>query len=119
MAEFDEKRQCSRTEFLTEVFISFGEDDIQVQADMLDISILGMFVETTKELQVGRECEIRIEIVGCNSKLLLDCIHGVVVRSSDTGVAIRFLSNMEWFVLFKIYSHYSKSGTVSLDAALT
>lgn len=118
MIEFDEKRQCSRTEFLTEVYISFGEDDVQVQADMLDISILGMFVETNHDIQLGRECDIRIEIVGCNSKLLLDLIHGVVVRVTEAGVAIRFTSNMEWFVLFKIYSHYSKSGIVSLDAVL-
>lgn len=118
MVEFDEKRQCSRTEFLTEVYISFGENEIQLQADMLDISILGMFVETHHDIKLGRECEIKIEIVGCNSKLLLDCIHGEVIRTTDTGVAIRFTSNMEWFVLFKIYSHYSKNGTVSLDAAL-
>lgn len=111
MLEFDEKRQCSRTNFLTEVYISFGEGD--VQADMLDISILGMFVETNADLQLGCECDIRIEIVGCNSKLLLDCIQGVVVRVTQAGVAIRFTSNMEWFVLFKIYSHYSKSGDMS------
>lgn len=118
MAEFDEKRQCSRTDFLTEVYISFGKDDVEIQADMLDISILGMFIETNQHIALGRECEIKIEIVGCNSKLLLDCMHGEVIRTSDTGVAIRFTSNMEWFVLFKIYSHYSKNGTVSLDAAL-
>lgn len=118
MTEFDEKRQCSRTDFITDVYISFGEDKVQVRADMLDISILGMFIETNFDIEVGRDCEIRIEIFGCNSKLLLDGIHGVVIRTADTGVAIRFTSNMEWFVLFKIYSHYSKSGTVSLDAAL-
>ena len=110
MAGFEEKRQCSRTEFLTEVFISFGKDEVQVQADMLDISITGMFVETNQYFQIGCECEIRVEIVGCNSKLLLDCIHGVVIRTNDTGVAIRFTSNIEWFVLFKIYSHYIKMG---------
>lgn len=105
----DERRQCTRTPFVTLVLISAGVENVEVEADLQDISISGMYVEMTQRLSLGTLCSIRILIKGKHSRLILDDIQGEVVREGEGGVAIRFISNMEWFVLFKIYTQYARN----------
>ncbi len=105
----DERRQCTRTPFLATVLISTDLEHLEIKADLRDISISGMYVELEQNISVGTVCSSRIIIEGKHSRLILDDIQGEVVREEEGGVAIRFASNMEWFVLFKIYTQFSKN----------
>jgi len=95
---------------MTTVLITTGLADLEVEADLQDISISGMYVELEQKLPFGTVCSIQILITGKHSRLILDDIQGEVVREEEGGVAIRFTSNMEWFVLFKIYTQYARNG---------
>ncbi|MBU0945659.1 MAG: PilZ domain-containing protein [Proteobacteria bacterium] len=107
--QFADRRQCTRTHFMTMALIRVELEDLEVQADLQDISITGMYVGLEKSLSPGTICSIQIFIKGKHSDLILDDIEGEVVREGEGGMAIRFTSNMEWFVLFTIYSQYARN----------
>lgn len=104
----NERRQCTRTTFLTTVLVNTGLEDLEVEADLQNISISGMYIELEQPVPLETVCSLQIIIEGKHSRLILDDIKGEVVRQEEGGVAIRFTSNMEWFVLFKIYTQYAK-----------
>lgn len=108
MGEKRERRMCTRTPFLTDVTLRSGDADTGVQADLVNISISGMYVRIEHLLPVGTACTMEIRVTGNHSRLLLEDIQGEVVRQDEHGIAIQFVSRMEWFVLFTIYTHYCR-----------
>mgnify|MGYP001545781045 CR=1 FL=1 len=118
MNNYNERRERDRTPFVTDVTLICEDGDVSVEAELQDISIIGMFIRTDRELRAGTTCEIIISISAKNSRLILEDIYGEVIRVSDEGAALRFTSNMEWFVLFKIYTHYSKNGMMVTEEEL-
>lgn len=107
MEEIQERRQCTRTFFSTRAQVLLDNGHSIVEGELQDISIVGMFIETRARIAVGSSCSIQIIIPAQNSRLILEDIQGVIVRLEDNGLGIEFTSNMEWFVIFKIYSHFS------------
>lgn len=115
MNYYEDRRERVRTGFVTDVTLICENEKIDVVAEMKDISIMGMFVRTDHDFVPGSCCDVIISIAAKNSRLTLDNISAKVVRTSREGVALQFTSNMEWFVLFKIYTHHSKKGLPKSD----
>lgn len=111
MEERRERRMCTRAPFLTDVALRLGNADTVVNADLVNISISGMFVRIDQKIPMGTDCTIEIKVSGKHSRLLLEDIQGEVVRQDEHGIAIHFTSKMEWFVLFNIYTHYCRQET--------
>lgn len=107
MVDCLERRQCTRTFFSTRAQVLLDSGSTIIEGELQDISIFGMFIETKARISVGSSCSIQIIISAQHSRLLLEDIQGVVVRMGDNGLGIQFTSNMEWFVIFKIYTHFS------------
>jgi hypothetical protein len=105
MGQKRERRSCTRTPFLTDVTLRLGDVDTGIEAVLLDISISGMFIRIDQIIPVGTLCTIEIRVTGNHSRLLLEDIQGEVVRQDEHGVAIHFDSKMEWFIIFKVYTH--------------
>lgn len=103
-----ERRMCTRTPFLTDVTLRSGGANTVVQAELVNISISGMYVRMDHLLPLGTACTMAIRVTGNHSSLLLEDIQGEVVRQDEHGIAIQFVSKMEWFVLFTIYTHYCR-----------
>lgn len=114
--EFQERRKGTRTTFLTRVILSFSDGQDDVEGDLQDISIFGMFIETDRMVAPGSPCAVRIVITARNSRLVLKDIEGSVVRCDQRGLGIQFDARFEWYVIFKIYTHFSRNGD-ELDAA--
>lgn len=110
MEEFVERRGRVRTPFITDAVISCDSVTLRTAVDLVNISISGMYVETDTSIAADSICDIRIVIRGKHSRLILDDIQGVVIRNDEKGFAVKFTSDMEWFVLFKIYTRYVKEG---------
>lgn len=108
MSQEKERRVCSRSLFFTGVTLRVTDMNIEIEADLLDISISGMYVRAGQLLPAGAFCTIVIKITGKHSTLLLEDIQGQVVRQDTEGLAIHFASPLEWFVVFKIYTHYGR-----------
>lgn len=107
MVEIQERRQCTRTFFSTRAQVLLDNGHTIVEGELQDISIIGMFIETKACIAVGSSCSIQIIISAQHSRLILEDIQGVITRQEDKGLGIQFTSNMEWFVIFKIYTHFS------------
>ena len=116
LEEFQERRKGTRTAFLTRGILSFGDGQEDVEGDLLNISIFGMFIETDRKVAPGSPCAARIVVTARNSRLVIEDIEGSVVRSDQRGLGIQFDARFEWYVLFKIYTHFSRNGD-ELDAA--
>lgn len=108
MGQEREKRSCTRTPFRTDVTLRLGDVDRGIEADLLNISMSGMFIRIDQVIPVGTPCTIEIRVTGNHSRLRLEDIQGEVVRQDEHGVAIHFVSKMEWFVIFKVYTHCSR-----------
>ncbi|MFH2124384.1 MAG: PilZ domain-containing protein [Pseudomonadota bacterium] len=104
----NDRRMCTRTPFLTDVAIRLEGARSSIPAELVNISISGMFVQIDQCIPVGTSCTIEIIVTGHHSRLLLDDIQGEVVREDEYGLAIHFTSRMEWFVLFNVYTHYCR-----------
>ncbi len=104
----NDRRGNDRTQFITDVTLRTGDTCIDVQAEMENISIIGFFVRTEQKLKIGDLCDVTISISAKHSKLTLDDISAEVIRVDEEGMGLRFTSNMEWYVLFRIYTHHSK-----------
>ncbi|MBU0664909.1 MAG: PilZ domain-containing protein [Proteobacteria bacterium] len=108
MEKKNERRMCTRTPFFTDVTLKLEGADYAMSAELVNISISGMFVQIDQSIPVGASCTIEIIVTGHHSRLLLDDIRGEVVREDEHGLAIHFISRMEWFVLFNVYTHYCR-----------
>ncbi len=107
MEEFQERRQCTRTFYSTRAQVLLDNGLTIVEGELQDISIVGMYIETKARIPLGSTCRIQIIISAQHSRLTLEDIEGVIIRTDDIGLGIQFTSNMEWFVIFKIYAHFS------------
>ncbi len=106
--EMNEKRECIRIPFLTDVVLKTSLAGCEILAELLNISISGMLLKIDHDLVVGTSCTFEIRVAGNHSRLVLEDICGEVVRRDQNGLAIHFTSRMEWFVLFTVYTHYCR-----------
>jgi len=82
---------------------------LKLMVDLGNISITGMYVKTDQKLPKDTPCTIEIVISGRDSRLVIDSIQAVVVRNDSEGIGFSFISNMEWYALFNIYTHYGNA----------
>jgi len=108
--QFHERRKGMRTRYVTTVFLTFADEQEQLQGELQDISLSGMYVGTERQVAIGTTCSIRIVITARDSRLTLEDLQGQVVRRDAGGMGIRFAARFEWYVLFNIYSHFGRGG---------
>lgn len=118
MGNLQERRQCTRTLFSTRAQVLLDDGQTIIEGELQDISIVGMFIAARRtEIAIGSSCSIQIIISAEHSRLILEDIQGVIVRVADNGLGIEFTSNMEWFVIFKIYAHFSGHSRLDPEVA--
>lgn len=105
MDKSDERRVSVRMPFVSEVFCQVHEINKKFSGMLRDISITGLFMELSDCPDVGHHCDIDIIFQGKYSRLVIEKVGGVIVRSSENGVGVRFDERLEWFVLIPLYFH--------------
>ena len=105
MDKSDERRVSVRTPFVSQGFCHVHEDKKKYSGTLRDISITGMFMELNDCPNVGERCDIDIVFQGKHSRLLIEKVGGVIIRSTVGGMAVRFDERLEWFVLIPLYFH--------------
>ena len=81
-----------------------------------DISINGLFMEMDQCPVVGCRCDVDIYFEGDHSRLVVENVSGIIVRSEPKGVAVKFSNRLEWFVLIPLFFH-KISGKTKAEAA--
>lgn len=107
MLEMDDERRVSyRMSFASRVFCHVSENGAEYSGLLRDISISGLFMETSDDqLNAPCRCELRIIVEGNHSRLMIDNLHGQIIRSDSDGMAIRFDERLEWFTVVPLYFH--------------
>jgi hypothetical protein len=106
----DNKRKRLRIPFESQVLLKFKELGAILEAKMKNISINGIFVETSIFIPIHTPCDIEIVITAPHSKLTMQ-IEGFVSRQDPNGLGIQFINDMEWFAFFSIFQYYGRQNT--------
>lgn len=105
MDKSDERRVSARTPFVSKGFCQVRESKKKHSGILRDISITGLFMEMDDSPSVGHHCDIEIVFEGKHSRLVIENVGGIIIRSNEDGVAVRFDERLEWFVLIPLYFH--------------
>ena len=98
-----ERRKSFRMPFNAEVICHV--DDNVFRGKTCDLSVSGLFMETTECPPTGSECKIEIVLNGDNSRLTIDKLSGVAKHCNERGVGVEFDDRLEWVALVPIYFH--------------
>ncbi len=108
------RRAAFRMPFVSRLVCYTKESNKKHSGILRDISINGLFMEMEECPAVGCQCHVDIYFEGTHSRLVVENVHGSVVRSEPRGVAIKFDNRLEWFVLIPLFFH-KISGKISAD----
>ena len=103
MDKADERRISVRMPFVSKGFCHVHETDRKYCGMLRDISITGLFMEMNDGPGVGHQCDIDIVFEGKHSRLMIEKVGGIIMRSDKDGVAVHFDERLEWFVLIPLY----------------
>ncbi len=100
----DDRRNGSRLTYRVYVTITLLSDKkiFQGWSNNVSVSGLALDAEIPGKYQ-DQECSVNIVFPGEFSKLIIDEVHGQIVRCSTPSSGISFSSPLEWFVLFPVY----------------
>lgn len=98
-----EKRGRMRIPYKTKVSVKSDGGFIIREAELQDISMNGVFLQTDIYLPDGLKCAVEIIFNGKSSVLSI-VAQGKVTRKTDSGIAIEFENNLEWWPVFSMFS---------------
>lgn len=103
MEQNEERRKSYRLPFHAKVACHSEGEEFHGTID--DLSASGLFMVSADRPTISSKCSIEIVLDGDNSRLTIDRLKGMVVRSDDRGVGISFDDKLEWLALAPIYFH--------------
>jgi hypothetical protein len=103
MTENIERRKSFRLPFNAETICHVNGKDFH--GITRDLSVGGLFMETTERPPTSSKCNIEIVVPGDHSCLRIEKIKGVVMRHAEDGVGIQFDDRLEWIALVPICFH--------------
>ena len=86
-----EKRRKIRVDFTTQVIVKSATSEIQAKGSSKDLSLKGIFVNTSENIPIGEKCRVKVVLTGMVDDLVLQ-MEGTVVRKSEGGLAVDFSS---------------------------
>jgi hypothetical protein len=108
------RRTAFRMPFVSRLVCHTKENNKKHAGILRDISINGLFMEVEDCPAVGCQCHVDIYFEGTHSRLVVEKVDGLVVRSEPRGVAVKFDNRLEWFVLIPLFFH-KISGKIHAD----
>lgn len=102
--DIDDRRNGSRLTYKVHVTVTLLSDKKIFQGWSNNVSVSGLAMDADiPEIYQDQECIVSIVFPGEYSKLVIDDVHGRMVRCSTPSSGISFISPLEWFVLFPVY----------------
>ena len=102
--DIDDRRNGSRLTYRVHVTVTSLADGQSFQGWSNNVSVSGLAIDAEiPEKYQDQECIVHIVFPGEYSKLIIDDVHGKIVRCSTPSSGISFVSPLEWFVLFPVY----------------
>ncbi len=86
-----EKRRGIRVDFGTQIILTVDGSDSEskIEGSSKDLSLKGVFINTTEEISVGSKCKVKVLLTGMSEAIVLK-MQGDVARRTPSGIAIDF-----------------------------
>jgi len=111
--DLDDRRDTIRINFITDVSVTFHEQNKIIRGELINLSMSGMSLHTMAQFHVGSPCTVKILINGRYSHLVVNKLEGEVVRSEPDMMAIKFKHRFQWLALFHVYICNQKQSKVT------
>jgi len=98
-----ERRKSFRFPLKAEVTCHVNDYDFR--GTIRDLSITGLYMNTTGSPTVTSKCRLEVVLRGDHSCLTLHELTGSILRKDEFGVAIQFDNRLEWVALVPIFFH--------------
>ncbi len=106
-----EKRRGTRVDFSTQIIllVDGSDSESQIEGSSKDLSLKGIFINTTEEIPVGSKCNVKVFLTGMIEAIALQ-MQGEVVRKTPSGIAIDFnLMDIDSYTHLKNIVQYNAS----------
>lgn len=100
-----ERRDAFRMDVVSKAECRLTSNDLIISGPITDISIAGLYLETTERPVPDTEFDIEIVLNGKHSQMVIGSMTGKVVRTDEFGLAITFDQRFEWFAMVPLYFH--------------
>lgn len=102
--DIDDRRNGSRLTYRVHVTVTLLSDGTTFKGWSNNVSVSGLGLDAAIPTKYqDQDCLVHIVFPGESSKLIIDDVHGQVVRCSTASSGISFVKPLEWFVLFPVY----------------
>ena len=71
-----------------------------------DIAIDALYLQIEPAFEMDEKVKVEIILLGANSELVIK-VSAKVVRKDETGVALRFITPLEWWPIFTFFPFHS------------
>lgn len=105
MNRFHERRVAFRMDVLSKAICRLTSEAETISGPIKDISIAGLYLQTTDKPAVDSRFDVEIILTGKHSEMVLGSMTAVIARHDDNGLAIRFDERFEWFAMVPLYFH--------------
>ncbi|MCG6930463.1 MAG: PilZ domain-containing protein [Desulfofustis sp.] len=105
MKKLDERRAAFRMDVVSRAICRLKSETVMTSGPIRDISIAGLYLETTAKPAVGTRVGVEIVLSGKHSEMVIGAMTAVIVRHDANGLAIRFDERFEWFAMVPLYFH--------------
>ncbi len=106
-----EKRRGIRVDFSTQIILMVdgSDSESQIEGSSKDLSLKGIFINTTEEIPVGSKCKVNVFLTGMVEAIVLQ-MQGDVARKTPSGIAIDFnLMDIDSYTHLKNIVRYNAS----------
>jgi len=112
MNQNSERRAAFRMDVVSKAMCRLLDGDQIISGPIKDISIQGLFLETSERPELERSFDVEIVLNGRYSQMVLGSIRGKVARIDDSGLAVTFDERFEWFAMVPLYFNTSTDYSV-------
>lgn len=109
MNRFHERRVAFRMDVVSKAICRLTSEAETISGPIKDISIAGLFLQTTEKPDLDSRFDVEIILTGKHSEMVLGSMSAVVVRHDDNGLAIQFDERFEWFAMVPLYFNTSNT----------
>ena len=98
-----ERRGAFRMDVVSKAECRLTSNNFTISGPITDISIAGLYLETTERPASDTEFDVEIVLSGKHSQMIIGSMTGRVVRTDEYGLAITFDQRFEWFAMVPLY----------------
>lgn len=114
MEEYDIDRGRTRIDYSAHALIKSTTRKMTADGEVRDISMNSAYLFMDSVFDINEQVDLRIILFGQDSRLTVE-LSATVARIDDDGIALTFLSPLEWWPIFTLFPFHKLDRDNSLS----